>query len=69
MNRAALEGIIDGADSVTAIAKSMMRNTSDARIKQIVDALIEHSHAFLREVQLTDQEFEQGEPALIAARA
>jgi protocatechuate 3,4-dioxygenase beta subunit len=60
MNRAAWEGIIDGADSVTAIAKSMMRNTSDARIKQIVDALVEHSHAFLREVRLTDQEFEQG---------
>src|SRR6201996_5528972 len=52
--------IIDGADSVTAIVKAMMRRTSDERIKQIVDALVEHSHAFLREVRLTDQEFEQG---------
>jgi protocatechuate 3,4-dioxygenase beta subunit len=60
MSETSSQEIIDGADSVTAIVKAMMRTTGDERIKQIVDAFVEHSHAFLREVRLTDQEFEQG---------
>jgi len=53
-------GVIDDATSVTAIVKAAMAGTQDARLKEIVDALIEHGHAFLKQVRLTDAEFEQG---------
>ena len=35
-------GVIDDAASVTAIVKAAMAGTQDARLKEIVDALIEH---------------------------
>jgi protocatechuate 3,4-dioxygenase beta subunit len=55
-----LDSIVDDADSITEVVLAAMNRTDDARLKQIVDALVRHSHAFLREVKLTDQEFEQG---------
>lgn len=60
MNEIASQGIIDNADAVTGIVEAAMRNTTNPRLKQILLALVKHSHAFLREVRLTDQEFEQG---------
>jgi protocatechuate 3,4-dioxygenase beta subunit len=60
MNEIASQGIIDNADAVTGIVEAAMRNTTNPRLKQILLALVKHSHAFLREVHLTDQEFEQG---------
>ncbi|MGU7772586.1 dioxygenase family protein [Burkholderia sp. MR1-5-21] len=53
-------GIIDDVASVTSIVKAAMSGTQDARLKEIVDALVEHGHAFLKQVRLTDAEFEQG---------
>ena len=53
-------GIIDDVTSVTTIVKAAMAGTGDARLKEIVDALVEHGHAFLKQVRLTDTEFEQG---------
>jgi protocatechuate 3,4-dioxygenase beta subunit len=55
-----LDSIADNPDSITEIVLAAMNRTDDARLKQIVDAVVRHSHAFLREVKLTDQEFEQG---------
>lgn len=60
MNEVASHGIIEHADAVTEIVAAAMRNTASPRLKQILLALVRHSHAFLREVRLTDQEFEQG---------
>ena len=60
MNEIASQGIIENADAVTGVVEAAMRNTTNPRLKQILLALIRHSHAFLREVRLTDQEFEQG---------
>lgn len=60
MNQIATQGIIENADAVTGIVEAAMGNTTDPRLKQILLALVRHSHAFLREVRLTDQEFEQG---------
>ncbi|WP_156992351.1 dioxygenase family protein [Paraburkholderia oxyphila] len=37
-----------------------MSGTRDPRLKEIVDALVEHCHAFLKQERLTDAEFEQG---------
>jgi protocatechuate 3,4-dioxygenase beta subunit len=54
------ETIVDDPDSITEVVLAAMSQTDDPRLKQIVDALVRHAHAFLREVRLTDQEFEQG---------
>lgn len=54
------DGIIDNVASVTSIVKAAMSGTRDARLKEIVDALVDHGHAFLKQVRLTDAEFEQG---------
>jgi protocatechuate 3,4-dioxygenase beta subunit len=66
MTEAASQGIIDNADAVTGMVQAAMRDTTDPRLKQILLALVRHSHAFLREVRLTDQEFEQGHAFLKA---
>lgn len=52
-----LGGIVDDAESVVTAA---MSRTDDTRLKQIVDALVRHAHAFFKEVRLTDEEFGQG---------
>src|SRR6476660_7605216 len=39
----------------------------DARLKQLMQALVRHLHAFLREVRLTEQEWQQGIEFLTAA--
>ncbi|SDI50402.1 catechol 1,2-dioxygenase [Paraburkholderia steynii] len=66
MNRVEDEGIIEDADTMTGLVEAAMRNTPDPRLRQILLALVRHSHAFLREVRLTDQEFEQGHAFLRA---
>jgi len=55
-----LDSIVDDADSITDVVLAAMSRTDDVRLKQIVDALVRHAHAFFREVRLTDQEFEKG---------
>jgi protocatechuate 3,4-dioxygenase beta subunit len=55
-----LDSIVDDADSITGVVLAAMSRTEDARLKQIVDALVRHAHAFFREVRLTDAEFEKG---------
>ncbi|MFM0739563.1 dioxygenase [Paraburkholderia xenovorans] len=52
--------IVTDAASVTDIVLAAMSKTENPRLKEIVDALVKHSHAFLNEVKLSDEEFEQG---------
>lgn len=55
-----LDSIVDDPDAITEVVLAAMNHTDDARLREIVDALVRHAHAFFREVRLTDQEFEKG---------
>ncbi len=55
-----VENMVYDAASVTAMVIAAMSRTQNVRLKEIVDALVEHGHAFLKQVKLTDEEFEKG---------
>ena len=46
--------------TVTDAALAQMANTSDPRLKQLMDAAVRHLHAFAREVNLTPAEWLHG---------
>ncbi|CAN7689508.1 dioxygenase [Pseudoduganella sp. LjRoot289] len=50
--------IIDGEASVTAVAHAAMARTPDPRLRRLVAAFVDHMHALIREVDLTEAEFE-----------
>lgn len=52
--------IVDDEQSLTPIVEAAMSRTPDPRLKEVMAALVRHSHAFLREVKLTPEEFEKG---------
>ncbi|HEV3105340.1 MAG TPA: dioxygenase [Trinickia sp.] len=52
--------IVGSVDTLTDIVRAAMSHTDDARLREIVDALVKHAHAFLREARLTDDEFDHG---------
>jgi len=58
--------IIRSEQDVTAAVLAEMHRTPDARTKQILSSLVTHLHAFVREVKLTETEF-QNAIALINA--
>ena len=47
-------------NTITQAALDQMSGTPDARLKQIMDALVRHLHAFAREVDLTPEEWLDG---------
>ena len=51
--------IIESQEDVTRAVLEEMRRTPDARTKEILASLVTHLHAFVREVKLTDKEFQQ----------
>ncbi|HZO02794.1 MAG TPA: dioxygenase [Burkholderiales bacterium] len=51
--------IIRSESDVTEAVLGEMHRTPDARTKQILASLVTHLHAFVREVRLTEQEFQQ----------
>jgi protocatechuate 3,4-dioxygenase beta subunit len=51
--------IIEKQDDVTRAVLDEMHRTPDARQKAIFSALVRHLHAFVREVKLTEKEFQQ----------
>lgn len=53
-------GIVRDAGNVTDIVIEAMSRTPDARLRAIMESFVRHAHAFLREVKLTDEEFEAG---------
>jgi len=56
---------VNGADSVTAIVSKAMSRTPDPRLREVMDALVRHLHAFVRETKITEEEFEQAVDFLV----
>jgi protocatechuate 3,4-dioxygenase beta subunit len=52
--------------TVTDAALGQMANTANPRLKQIMDAAVRHMHAFVRDVELTPEEWIQGMQFLTA---
>lgn len=52
--------VIEGVDDVTDVVLTAMAGAPDVRLRQIMDALVRHLHAFAREVHLTEDEFDVG---------
>jgi catechol 1,2-dioxygenase len=51
--------IIDRQDQVTDAVLAAMAATPDPRLREIMEALVRHLHAFAREVRLTEPEWER----------
>lgn len=51
--------IIDGPDSVTKAVLSEIERAPDPRFREVMSALVRHLHAFIREVRLTEDEFQK----------
>jgi catechol 1,2-dioxygenase len=51
--------IIESQDDVTRAVLGEMHRTPDARTKEILSSFVTHLHAFLREVKLTEREFQE----------
>src|SRR5450631_2442549 len=47
-------------NTITDATLEQMATTKDARLKEIMDALVRHLHAFAREIDLTPQEWLDG---------
>ncbi|WP_028219792.1 dioxygenase family protein [Paraburkholderia oxyphila] len=52
------DGIIDDESALTPMVKRVFASTPDARLRTLVTAFAEHAHAFVREVGLTEAEFQ-----------
>src|SRR5262245_53120274 len=52
-------GVVEDVDSVTPLVLAAMAPTPDARLREVMSALVRHAHAFVREVKLTEDEFER----------
>jgi hydroxyquinol 1,2-dioxygenase len=53
--------VIEGQESVTtAVLEAMSRRDQNPRLRQVMEALVRHLHAFAREVNLTPEEWLQG---------
>jgi catechol 1,2-dioxygenase len=50
-------GVIEDESQLTDAVVAAMAGTPDARLREIVAALVRHLHAFAREVRLTEEEF------------
>jgi catechol 1,2-dioxygenase len=57
--------VIEGPDSVTDVVLRAMATTPDARLREIMEGLVRHLHAFLREARLTPEEFERAVDFLV----
>lgn len=51
--------IIENLEQVTQAVLEETRRTPDHRAKEIIQALVRHLHAFVRETKLTEKEFDQ----------
>lgn len=48
------------SDTITEAVISTMRDTKDSRVAEILESLVRHVHAFVREVELTEEEWARG---------
>ena len=58
-------GVVKDAENVTDVVVEAMSRTPDARLRSIMESLVRHAHDFLREVKLTEEEFEAGVDFLV----
>src|SRR5438045_9549398 len=58
--------IIENQATVTAAVVGAFGRTADPRVREILLALVRHLHGFIREVRLTEREFQEA-TRLIAA--
>lgn len=58
--------LIETQEDVTAAVLQEMHRTPDPRTKEILASLVKHLHAFIREVGLTEKEFQEAIGALNA---
>jgi len=59
--------IIEKQEDVTAAVLLEMHRTPDPRTKEILSSFVRHLHAFIREVRLTEREFQEAVGHIIAA--
>ena len=52
--------IIQRQEDVTPAVIDAYKNIADPRLREIVNSLVKHLHAFAREVHLTEEEFQKG---------
>jgi protocatechuate 3,4-dioxygenase beta subunit len=57
--------IIERQEQVTDAVLAAMANTADPRLREIMQALVRHLHAFAREVRLTEPEWEKAIEAVV----
>jgi catechol 1,2-dioxygenase len=50
--------IIERHEDVTPAVLAVMQQTTDPRVREIMTSLVSHLHAFVREVRLTEEEFQ-----------
>src|SRR3954453_6488623 len=50
--------IIKGQDEVTDAVVAVMERTADPRLREIMVSLVRHLHSFVRDVRLTEAEFQ-----------
>ena len=58
--------IIETQEDVTEAVLQEMHRTPDPRTKEILSALVRHLHAFIREVHLTEREFQEAVGHIVA---
>jgi catechol 1,2-dioxygenase len=58
-------GVVDGPDSLTGIVLKAMSRTPDPRLKAVMESLVRHLHAFVRDARPTEEEFERGVDFLV----
>ncbi len=54
-------------DELVRTVLASFRNTPDSRLKELMQALVRHLHAYIREVRLTEAEWQQAIDFLTAA--
>lgn len=57
--------IIERQQDVTVAATSVMEQTSDARLREIMVSLVKHLHGFIRDIRLTEAEFREAAAILV----
>ena len=51
-------GVIENADGVTDVVLAAMAGAPNPRLRDVMTAFVRHLHAFSREVQLTEDEYD-----------
>lgn len=56
--------IIESHEDVTPAVLAVMERTADPRLREIMTSLVSHLHAFVRDVRLTEEEFQSAAAVL-----